>query len=106
MDANHWIMLANLVALLLSVVVNVWMFLSMRTDSRWTAFHTRVNTVETRLSVVETQMRTVPDQDDLLKIHEKLGHIDRLVAGQVERSNSVITSVARIESYLLGSAKR
>jgi hypothetical protein len=106
MEADHWILLANLAVLLFSVAMNVWMFLSMRSDSRWTAFHTRLNSVETRQSIVETQLKAVPDQDDLQEIREKLGHIDRLVAAQGERNNALLNSVTRIESYLLGGNKR
>lgn len=105
MDISHWVTLANLIALLMSVAINVWMFIAMRSDSRWSSITDRINSYSNRLSIVETQLRSLPDQDDLQEIREKLSHIDRLVAAQGERNNALLTSVTRIETYLLGAKK-
>lgn len=114
--SGNWLTFANLLGLVGSVIINVWLFLATRSDGRWKSITRQVETTDRRLvashsaterrvSVLETRVDAMPSQEDLMKIHAKLGHIDRSVGALDERSNSTLVAVRRIEGYLMGTKR-
>lgn len=101
-----WLPWANLGALALSVAINLWIYLRARGDQRWETLQRRQQRVESRLSALEVRVESLPTQDDLIEIRDRLGHIDKTTAGLEERSSLTLSSVRRIEQYLMESSKR
>jgi len=101
-----WLPWANLGALALSVAINLWIYLRARGDQRWDTLQRRQQRVESRLSALEVRVESLPTQDDLIEIRDRLSHIDKTTAGLEERSSLTLSSVRRIEQYLMESSKR
>ena len=97
----EWLALAQVIALLGSGLLNLWLYLSMRHDTRWKAIGDAQTAIDRRLSVLETRVETMPTHDDLAEISGQLSRIDRSVGGIEERSASTQDAVRRIERYLL-----
>lgn len=99
---------AQVVALVVSVSLNVWIYGRSRNDRRWEVMHERLDgfgnrhaELDKRLAVIETEVDSMPTQRDLVQIRDRLAHIDKNVAGLDERTGSTLASVRRIEQYLL-----
>lgn len=101
MAGDSWLPWANLGALGFSVVINVWIFIRTRSDDRWDSMQRQQQRFDSRLSALEVRVETLPTQDDLTEIRDRLSHIDRTTAGLDERSNLTLKSVQRIERYLM-----
>ena len=101
MADDSWLPWANLGALALSVVINVWIFIRTRSDDRWDSVQLQHQRFDARLSALEVRVEALPTQDDLADIRDRLGHIDKATAGLDERSNLTLKSVQRIERYLM-----
>lgn len=123
----EWLALAQVVALLGSGLLNMWLFFSVRGDARWKSIGeaitqgdaglgtelTRIDrhhgaaqaVIDRRLSVLETRIEAMPDHDDLTEVSGQLARIDRSVSGLAERSQSTQESVRRIERHLLESKR-
>ncbi len=124
---RDWLALAQVLALMGSVGINVWIFIAARSDSRWQAMHesmkhadseldTRLEVIDRhlmdskaqfdkRLSILETSVDGMPKHRDLLQIREQLARIDKSVGALDERSEATGAAVNRIEKYLLESRR-
>lgn len=104
--------IANLIALGLSLVLNLWMFLATRSDTwrremqqQLASLGNQLGATTSRLGVLEAKVEALPSEDDVKEIRQQLAHIDKSVGGLDERSIHTQRSVQRIEQYLLESRK-
>ena len=76
-----------------------------RDDGRWEKAQHQHRRFEARLSALEVRVEALPTQDDLIDILDRLAHIDKTTAGLEERSSLTLSSVRRIEQYLMESKR-
>ncbi len=122
-DVRDWLTLAQVLALLVSVVINVWIYFAARSDERWKTMRHEFTegdrlmaerlggldrdvgaskaSFDKRLSVLETTVSGLPKHGDVRQIRDQLAHIDKSVAALDERTEHTAEAVARIEKYLL-----
>lgn len=124
---TEWLAMAQVGALGISVMLNLWLYFAVRSDSRWKAMFEAISqgdgqlaaelaridrhhgatqsVIDRRLSVLETRVEAMPTHDDLTEILGQLSRIDRTLAGVGERSETTQESVRRIERYLLEKSR-
>lgn len=115
--------IAQVVVLLGSVAINIWLYLAARSDQRWKTMRSeiadgdraiaeRVGNVDRdvssskaqfdkRLAILETTVSSLPKQGDIRQMRDQLAHIDKSVGALDERTEHTAEAVGRIEKYLL-----
>ena len=88
--------IGQVVVVACSAAVTLYVFLRARNDKRWEAQHERVDRLDSRMPAVEATLRHMPTHNDMDRLRQDISRLD-------ERSATTLSSVRRIESYLLES---
>ena len=123
MTLDELVKLVNPIAIVVSGVLNVYLFFKSKTDERFAeidqcmAEGDQAQHLETadrkaadyeldrRLVALETQLKSVPTHEDLEEIRAALATVGAELAAVNERSRGTLDTVRRIEEHLLDRAR-
>lgn len=94
MTFEQLLQVGQVVVVACSAAVTLYVFLRARNDKRWEAQHERVDRLDSRMTEVEATLRHMPTHNDMDRLRQDISRLD-------ERSATTLSSVRRIESYLL-----
>lgn len=94
MTFEQLLQVGQVVVVACSAAVTLYVFQRARNDKRWEAQHERVDRLDSRMTAVEATLRHMPTHNDIDRLRQDISRLD-------ERSATTLSSVRRIESYLL-----
>lgn len=115
LDLDQWLRLVQIVVLVSSVGVNVFLFNRARDDQRFKEFDDRLSGIanqkrtmqaelqgiDKRVAVHEARLASMPTHGDLQEIRRELTSLKASTAAIEERSETTLDTVRSIQSYLL-----
>ena len=123
MTLDELIKTGTMLTVMLSVALNLYLFRKAKADDRFERVNDRADRIAKALAeeiaerreqgaslekdhaVLAATVAGLPTHDDLSEIREELTNQTRTLASVDQRSKTTLTSVERIENYLLGHRK-